>query len=320
MESTNVARQCLSSILLSVVVAGMFAWAPTIRAEEKGRNEGVSTPNPALVVPEKDWHALQKQQVWAQEKLDNVKLRSEWVKVKSGTRSINAWVVYPKRKKAPVVLVLHEAFGMTNSTRLTAAEIAEMGYVAIAADMVSGYGPNHGDADSFVEPGTLTYTLAHLTDAAVNADINALGDYAAGLPESNGELAIAGLSWGGGAAFRYATTQHRKDVRAIFVFYDIGPPKETQKVPDAATPLSVEAISVPVYGFYPTGDKRTMSGLQPTKEAMASAKKPFEWTVYQGADHAFLRVYEDPSNNNPANEFAYHDAMKRLKSALKVCF
>ena len=286
-------------------------------AQEQAAKEEAAGVNPALQVPEKDWHALQQQQSWAQAKLDTIKLRNEWVKIKSGDREIKAWVVYPKQKRAPVVLVLHEAFGMTNSTRLTAAEIASMGYIAIAADMVSGYGPNHGNADSFTEPGTLTYVLAHLPDEAVNADINALGDYADKLPESDGKLAIVGLSWGGGAAFRYVTTQHREDLKAIFVFYDIGPPKETQKIADAASPLPVEGISVPVYGFYPTHDKRTMSGLPATREAMTAAGKFFEATVYNDADHAFLRVYEDPSNANPANEAAFKDAMKRLETDLK---
>lgn len=307
-------------ILITIMffaIVGTGALTTSVDAQEPQARAPEVKPNPALEVPEKDWHALQKQQVWAQEKLDKIKLRSKWIKVPNGDHPINAWVVYPKqKKKGPVVLVLHEAFGMTNSARLTAAEIASMGYVAIAADMVSGCGPNHGDVDSFTEAGSLTYALVHRPTESVNADLNALVDYAKQLPESDGRLAIVGLSWGGGAAFRFVATEHRDDLKAIFVFYDIGPPRETQKTMAAAKPISVADIAVPVYGFYPTRDGRTMAGLQPTKDAMAAAGKFFDAVVYQDADHAFLRVYKDPSNNNPANAFAYKDAMRRIAAGL----
>jgi carboxymethylenebutenolidase len=274
--------------------------------------------NPAVHVPEKDWHALQAQQVWVREKLAKSPRRSQWIDVKNGDREIHAWIVYPRTSgKVPVVLVLHEAFGMTDSTRLTADEIAAMGYIAIAPDMVSGLGPNGGNADSFTELGSVSSVLTHRTDESINSDLNALGDYAEELPSSNGKLAMVGLSWGGGAAFRFVTTEHRKDLKAIFVFYDVGPPKETQKIAAASTALSVEAISVPVYGFYPTRDLRTMAGLQATKDAMAAAGKLFQTVVYQDADHAYMRVYEDPANNNPANKRAYEDSMERLKTRLK---
>jgi len=310
-------KQIGSVTLMALLTVGAVALVHTAKAEEAKAKAPEVKGNPALEVPEKDWPALQKQQVWAEQKIDSMKLRSQWIKVPSGDRKINAWVVYPKqKKKTPVVIVLHEAMGMTHSTRLTAANLAKMGYVAIAADMASGLGPNQGDVNSFTEPGKVTFTLAHRTTASINADLNALGDYAKQLPESNGKLAMLGLSWGGGAAFRFVATEHREDLKAIFVFYDIGPPRETQKTADATKPISVADIAVPVYGFYPTHDGRTMTGVQPTKDAMAAAGKHFDAVVYENTDHAFLRCWEDPSNNNPVNGEAYKDAMQRVAAGL----
>jgi carboxymethylenebutenolidase len=215
-----------------------------------------------------------------------------------------------------VVLVLHEANGLMASDRLTADEIAAMGYVTIAPDMVSGHGPNGGDVESFTLAAPVSQTLSHLTDETVNADINAIADYAARLQGSNGSLAIVGLSWGGGAAFRYVTSQHRPDVKGIFVFYDVGPPRETQKLASSSTAISVDGITVPVYGFYPTLDKRTMLGLPSTKDAMAAAGKFFDPVVYNDADHGYMRVAEDPSNNNPADVQAEKDSLRLLKVEL----
>lgn len=270
--------------------------------------------NPATQVPEKDWPAMQKEQAWATEKLEKSPRHGEWVNIKSGERMIHAWVVHPETKgKTMVVIVLHEANGLMASERLTADEIAAMGYTTIAPDMVSGQGPNNGDVESFTPAAPVSQTLSHLSDAAVNADINAVADYAAGLPASNGKFAIVGLSWGGGAAFRYVTSQHRPDLQGIFVFYDVGPPRETQKIASASTPIPVDAITVPVYGFYPTLDKRTMLALQPTEDAMAAAGKFFEPVVYPDADHGYMRVAEDPLNNNPADVQAFNDSLHRLK-------
>jgi len=45
----------------------------------------------------------------------------EWVDLKSGERTIKAFVVYPERKeKTPVVLVVHEIFGLSDWIRVCA--------------------------------------------------------------------------------------------------------------------------------------------------------------------------------------------------------
>jgi dienelactone hydrolase len=53
---------------------------------------------------------------------------------------------------------------------------------------------------------------------------------------SNGKFAIVGLSWGGGAAFRYVTAQ-RKDLKAECVFYDVGLPAEPQHFAERQLPF-----------------------------------------------------------------------------------
>jgi carboxymethylenebutenolidase len=152
----------------------------------------------------------------------------------------------------------------------------------------------------------------------VNARLGAWVDYGNKLPASNGKLAVVGLSWGGGAAFRYTTTQP-KDVKAVFVFYDVGPPAVTQghKRDLGLSTYPVDKINVPVYGFYPTNDTRVMASLQATKEAMVTAGKAYDPVTYQGADHAYMRIGEDPANNNPANVAAVKASLARLEKLLK---
>jgi carboxymethylenebutenolidase len=265
------------------------------------------------------WADQQRSQAWATHKLDQSPRRHEWVMISSAGRTLRGWVDYPLVKgKAPAVLVLHEVFGLTDSTRNTADEIAAMGYIAITPDMLSGFGPGGGDTSSFASSRNASETVTGLEDEVVDASIDAWADYAGKLPESNGKLAIVGLSWGGGAAFRYASTP-RRDVKMVAVFYDVGPPAITQG-PARDKPvgsLPVNGIRLPIYGFYGSKDSRVMGSLQATRDAMAAAHKVYEPVVYEDADHAYMRVGEDPGNGNAANQLAVKASLDRLQGLLK---
>src|SRR5436190_10819463 len=76
---------------------------------------------------------------FGRERLNNSPRHGEWVDIKSGERTIKAFVVYPEREdKAPVVLVVHEIFGLTDWIRGVCDQLAENGVIAIAPDLLSG--------------------------------------------------------------------------------------------------------------------------------------------------------------------------------------
>src|ERR1700737_968240 len=89
---------------------------------------------------------------WAKQRVAASPRHREWVKVKSGNRDVNAFVVYPEVKsKAASVVVIHEIFGMSDWVQLLADEVAEAGYIAIAPDLLSGMGPNGGGPARFAD-------------------------------------------------------------------------------------------------------------------------------------------------------------------------
>lgn len=63
----------------------------------------------------------------------------EWATIKtSPTDSVVAWVVYPERRdKAPVVVVIHEIFGLSTWIRGVADQLAADGFIAIAPDLLT---------------------------------------------------------------------------------------------------------------------------------------------------------------------------------------
>src|SRR5215467_9199458 len=78
-------------------------------------------------------------QDWAKERVKLSPRHSEYVDIKSGTRTIWARVVYPESKdKTPAVIVVHEIFGMSDWIKSLCDQLAENGVIAIAPDLLSG--------------------------------------------------------------------------------------------------------------------------------------------------------------------------------------
>jgi carboxymethylenebutenolidase len=241
-------------------------------------------------------------QDWAKARLEKSPRHREWVAIKHDRRTLETLVVYPESKsKTPVVLIIHEIFGMTDWVADLADQVAEAGYLAVAPDLLSGMGPNGGRSTDFAPDKTFE-AVSHLNADQVTADLEAAANYAAKLPASSGKLFVAGFCWGGGQTFRFAT--NRDDLAAAFVFY--GPPPEK----DAMT-----RIKSPVYGFFAGNDARINAALPETIEQMKVAGKPFEPVTYDGAGHGFMRAGEAPDASE-ANKRARAEAWARWKILL----
>jgi carboxymethylenebutenolidase len=241
-------------------------------------------------------------QDWARAALSKSPRHQEWVTVKHDGRSVETFVVYPESKdKRPVVLVIHEIFGMTEWVQDLADQVAAAGYIAVAPDLLSGMGPNGGRTSSFAE-GKVMEAIGHLNPDQITADLNAAADYGLKLPASSGKLFVGGFCWGGGQTFRFAT--NRPDLAAAFVFY--GPPPDSN---------AMARIKAPVYGFYAGDDARIGATVPGTIEQMKAASKTYDPVTYEGAGHGFMRAGEAPDAND-ANKKARTEAWARWKSLL----
>src|ERR1700738_1309394 len=84
---------------------------------------------------------------FGRDRLNSSPRHADWVDIKSGDRTIKAFIVYPESKnRTPVVLVIHEIFGLTDWVRSLCDELAENGVIAIAPDLLSGQKYEDGDA------------------------------------------------------------------------------------------------------------------------------------------------------------------------------
>jgi carboxymethylenebutenolidase len=161
-------------------------------------------------------------QDWAKARLDASPRHHEYVQLKHDNRTVQAFVVYPETKgKTPVVILIHEIFGLMDWPKEMADELAAQGFIVIAPDLLSGFGPNGGGSSEFADQDARVKAVSGLNPDGVMADLDAAAEYAKKLPASNGKLAAAGFCWGGSTTFRYAT--HNKGLSGAFVFYGTGP-------------------------------------------------------------------------------------------------
>ena len=243
-------------------------------------------------------------QEWAQVRLSASPRHHEYVPLKHDGRTVQAFVAYPEVKtKAPVIILIHEIFGLSDWAKEMADELAAAGYIVIAPDLLSGLGPNNGGTDAFPSQDAVTKAVSGLDPATVMADLDAAANYAKTIPAANGQLAVTGFCWGGGKSFAFAT--HRHDLSAAFVFY--GPP------PPAA---DMKNITAPVYGFYAGNDARIGATVPGAIIDMKAAGKKYEPLTYEGAGHGFMRAGEDPTNTVEANKKARTEGFARMTSVM----
>lgn len=241
-------------------------------------------------------------QDWARATVDKSPRHREWVTVKHDGRSVETFVAYPEVKdKAPVIIVIHEIFGMTDWVEDAADQFAAAGFIAIAPDLLSGMGPDGGRTKDFAA-GTVGPAIGKLPPDQITADLNAVADYGLKLPAAQKKLFVTGFCWGGGQTFRFAT--NRPDLAAAFVFYGPPPAKD-----------AMAKIKAPVYGFYAGNDARIDATIPDATAAMKEAGKTYEPVVYDGAGHGFMRAGEAPDANE-ANAKARTESWARLKKIM----
>ncbi len=231
----------------------------------------------------------------------------EWVDVPAASGApLKTWIAYPERsERAPVVLVIHEIFGMTEWVRAVADQLAAEGFIAAAPDLLSGMGPGGGGTESF--PGdSVREAIRNLAPGEVARRLDAVRAYLLSLPSARPASASIGFGGGGTASFEYAAAQPA--LQAAVVYYGTAP----------ADRAALAKIACPVLGLYGGDDARVTSTVPATRTAMAELGKSYTAAVYDKAGHGFLRQQSarDGANRKAAAE-AWSETVSFLKQRLE---
>ena len=201
----------------------------------------------------------------------------EWVRIATGPGDeVRAYVVHPERRdNAPVVVVIHEIFGLSTWVRGVADQLAAEGYIAIAPDLLTGKAPlGPGDSLSYETARTVIQTLQ---PDDVHRRIAAVGQWGMDQPSALDEYAIIGFCWGGSTSFQHAV-RSPSGLGAAVVYYGGSP-----------APASLTNVRVPVLGLYAGDDARVNSTVPAADSAMKALGKSFEYRMFDNSGHGFLR-------------------------------
>lgn len=213
---------------------------------------------------------------------------AEWAMIDAGGGdSVRVWMVYPERQdRAPVVLVVHEIFGLSHWIRAVADQLAADGFIAVAPDLLTGAGVPE-DESGAPDPEAARAAIRDLQSADVQRRLTSVAEWATALPAALPSYGIVGFCWGGTVAFEHAAAAPA--LGAAVVYYGTSPDQ------DALT-----RVQAPVLGLYGENDARVNVTIEPAEAVLAARGGIFQKEIYPGAGHGFLRAQDGQDGANLA--------------------
>jgi carboxymethylenebutenolidase len=208
------------------------------------------------------------------------------------------------KNNLPVVLVVHEIFGVHEYIADTCRRFAKAGYLAIAPELYA----RQGDPSQYGEMAKLMSELvSKVGDAQVAGDLDACLDWAGANGGDLKRAGITGFCWGGRQVWLY--TAHSPRIRAGVAWYGRLVGASSALTPKNPIDLAA-SLDGPVLGLYGAKDGGIpLDTLEQMKAALSqgnAASKASEFVVYPEVGHAFHADYR-PSYDKAAAD----DGFKR---------
>jgi len=218
-----------------------------------------------------------------------------------GANEMQAYAARPEAAPQKGIVVVQEAFGVTDHIKHVAEHFAGQGYLAVAPEVFHRTAePGRVFQTSDYASGVLKEHFEAITPKGLMADVGASIEWlvAQGVPRE--KMVVIGFCLGGRTAFLADATY---PLAAAVSFYGGGIDQMLDKVPE---------LKAPIYFFWGGKDQGiTAEKRHAVIDAMTASGKPFEYKVFDEADHAFMRDI-DPTH--------YHEASAKEAWALVDTF
>ncbi|MBA4122105.1 MAG: dienelactone hydrolase family protein [Acidobacteria bacterium] len=225
------------------------------------------------------------------------------VKIPMGDGEIPAYRAMPdvKNKKFPIVLVVHEIFGVHEWIQDVVRRFAKLGYMAIAPSLYA----RQGDVTQMKDIQEIIGKVVSKTpDAQVMTDLDSTVAYAKKNNGNTKKLSVTGFCWGGRITWLYAA--HNKNVDAGAAWYGglVASASRPKNPLQPTMPLDVaKDLRVPVLGLYGGLDTGIpLDSVQQMQEELKKGKSKSEIIVYPNAKHGFHADYRDSYNKESSDE------------------
>jgi carboxymethylenebutenolidase len=217
----------------------------------------------------------------------------------NGGPDVRAYVVKPQGDGPfPVVIMIHEFYGLNQSIVGKADLLAEDGYLVIAPDTF------RGSTTSWI-PRAI-YQVISTKPEDVSADLDSVYAWLESQPDADSSrVAIAGFCYGGRTSLVYSL--HNDRLAATVVFY--GSPETDPNV--------LKALPGPVLGIFGGADQSIpVEDVKAFDAALTEAGITHEITVYDGQPHAFVHDAEGIKAGGAQGE-AWRQMLAFLEANLK---
>jgi carboxymethylenebutenolidase len=246
---------------------------------------------------------------------DSDGLEAGEVKIPTSTGDIPGYRALPLKPKGkvPVILVVHEIFGVHEHIKDVCRRFAKEGYYAIAPELFA----RQGDVSKMPDfKDIMSKVVSKVPDAQVLSDLDAAVAFAKKDPHTDAsKLSITGFCWGGRIVWLYAA--HQPALKAGVAWYGkiIGDKDDLH--PKFPSDIVAE-LKAPILGLYGGKDQSIpVETVQQQAQSLAAssnaAAKGSSIHVYPDAGHAFFADYR-PSYHKESAE----DGWKRLNEWLKA--
>jgi carboxymethylenebutenolidase len=230
---------------------------------------------------------------------DRIGLRDGTVSIPTKDGSVPAYYARPEGTgKYPVVLVIHEIFGVHEHIQDVCRRYAKAGYLAIAPELFV----RQGDVRQYKAiPDLLQNIVLKAPDAQVNGDLDSTLAYArqhlSGDPKRAGAV---GFCWGGRAVWEYA--YHNPSLTAGLAYYGRVEGMKADIRP--LDPIDIgDKIKVPVLGLYAEMDNGiSLESVAKMQAALNESGSGSKIVVFPGVGHAFNADYRTSYNREAAEK------------------
>jgi carboxymethylenebutenolidase len=230
------------------------------------------------------------------------------VSIRTADDIMPAYVARPRLGDSPpVLLLIHEIFGLDRFMREVAHRLAASGYFVVAPDLYI----RQGDPTVFASEQELRARLvAQVPDAQVLADLGAALSWAQAQGGDSRRLGAVGFCWGGRIAWLYAAQEPRLKA-AIAWCGRLDGERNAQR---PAHPIDIAGkLAPPVLGLYGGQDKpAVLAATQAFRRALARCASASAIHEYPGVPHAFY-AEQRGSFREEAAEDGWHRMQEWLR-------
>jgi carboxymethylenebutenolidase len=197
----------------------------------------------------------------------------------------------------PVVLVIHEIFGVHEYIKDVCRRLAKAGYLAIAPELFARQG-DVAKISSIQE--IINGVVARVPDAQVMSDLDACVAWAATHDGDASRLGITGFCNGGRTVWLYAA--HNPILKAGVAWYGSLEAAPTALKPKHPLDIAGE-LKAPVLGLYGGNDQGISADqVEEMQQALKKAGGKSEIHVYPDAPHAFHADYRPSYRKEEAED------------------